>query len=146
MSFPIIWRKLNLLLFLGVTFIVLLQLGCGDESSINEKEIWKGTSKEAEEHFEKNYDTDRTTILIKNGGRERFQGILEANDSNNILSQNYDNGKLNGQSSLISTNGSRVDANFKDGKLHGQMILRGSDGKVRSVIDYENGELIQNPD
>ena len=82
MSFPIIWRKLNLLLFLGVTFIVLLLLGCGDESSINEKEIWKGTSKEAEEHFEKNYDTDRTTILIKNGGRERFQGILEANDSN----------------------------------------------------------------
>ena len=58
MSFPIIWRKLNLLLFLGVTFIVLLLLGCGDESSINEKEIWKGTSKEAEEHFEK------TTIQI----------------------------------------------------------------------------------
>ena len=70
--------------------------------------------------------------------RER---VLETNDSSLMRKQNYESGKLNGESSLTSINGSRVDANFKNGKLHGKMILRDSEGNIRSVITYDEGNI-----
>ena len=55
---------------------------------------------------------------------------------------NYEDGLLDGLSVRKSADGSWVEANYKSGKLHGKMTFYDGNGKVRSVMNYENGNLV----
>ena len=131
--------------FLRFIIILLLNfflLNCSeDQTDAQSGSGWKGSSNEFNEQFLKNIESDSTTILLDSKTKEKFEGLLETNDSSLMSKQNYESGKLNGESSLTSINGSRVDANFKNGKLHGKMILRDSEGNIRSVITYDEGKI-----
>ena len=131
----------------NLSFIIVLLhyfflLNCSeDQTDAQSGSGWKGSTNEFNRQFQKNIESDSTTILFDSKTKEKFEGLLETNDSNFMSKQTYESGKLNGESSLTSMNGSRVDANFKNGKLHGKMILRDSEGKIRSVITYDEGNI-----
>ena len=128
--------------FIIVFLPCLLLLNCSEEQADAESDSgWKGSTNEFNEQFHKNVESDSTTILIDNKTNEKFEGVLETNNSSLLSKQTYQSGKLNGESSLSSINGSRVNANFKNGKLHGKMILRDSEGNIRSVITYDEGNI-----
>ena len=128
--------------FIIVFLPCLLLLNCSEEQSDAKSDSgWKGSTNEFNEQFHKNVESDSTTILIDNKTNEKFEGVLETNNSSLLSKQTYQSGKLNGESSLSSINGSRVNANFKNGKLHGKMILRDSEGNIRSVIIYDEGNI-----
>jgi len=125
-----------------VLFLFFFLLSCSeDQTDTKRGSGWKGSTNEFNEQFQKNIESDSTTILLDNKTKEKFEGLLETNDSSLMSKQTYESGKLNGESSLTSINGSRVDANFKNGKLHGKMILRDSEGNIRSVITYNEGNI-----
>ena len=128
--------------FIIVLLLYFFLVNCSeDQTDAQSGSGWKGSTNEFNRQFKKNIESDSTTILFDSKTREKFEGLLETNDSNFMSKQTYESGKLNGESSLTSMNGSRVDANFKNGKLHGKMILRDSDGKIRSVITYDEGNI-----
>ena len=124
--------------FIIILLLYFFLLNCSEDQSGSE---WKGSSNEFNQQFQKNIEPDSTTILFDSKTKEKFEGVLETNDSNLMSKQTYESGKLNGESSLTSINGSRVEANFKNGKLHGKMILRDSEGNIRSVITYDEGNV-----
>ena len=128
--------------FIIVLLLYFFLVNCSeDQTDAQSGSGWKGSTNEFNRQFKKNIESDSTTILFDSKTKEKFEGLLETNDSNFMSKQTYESGKLNGESSLTSMNGSRVDANFKNGKLHGKMILRDSDGKIRSVITYDEGNI-----
>ena len=124
--------------FIIILLLYFFLLNCSEDQSGSE---WKGSSNEFNQQFQKNIEPESTTILFDSKTKEKFEGVLETNDSNLMSKQTYESGKLNGESSLTSINGSRVEANFKNGKLHGKMILRDSEGNIRSVITYDEGNV-----
>ena len=122
--------------------VICFLLNCSEDQNDAQGDTgWKGSTNEFNEKFQKNIDADSTTILFDSKTYDKFEGILETNDSSLMSKQTYKSGKLNGESSLTSTNGARVEANYKEGKLHGKMILRDSDGNIRSVITYDKGKI-----
>ena len=128
--------------FIIVLLLYFFLVNCSeDQTDAQSGSGWKGSTNEFNRQFKKNIESDSTTILFDSKTKEKFEGLLETNDSNFMSKQTYESGKLNGESSLTSMNGSRVDANFKNGKLHGKMILRDSEGKIRSVITYDEGNI-----
>ena len=128
--------------FIIVLLLYFFLVNCSeDQTDAQSGSGWKGSTNEFNRQFKKNIESDSTTILFDSITKEKFEGLLETNDSNFMSKQTYESGKLNGESSLTSMNGSRVDANFKNGKLHGKMILRDSEGKIRSVITYDEGNI-----
>ena len=128
--------------FIIVLLLYFFLVNCSeDQTDAQSGSGWKGSTNEFNRQFKKNIESDSTTILFDSKTREKFEGLLETNDSNFMSKQTYESGKLNGESSLTSMKGARVDANFKNGKLHGKMILRDSDGKIRSVITYDEGNI-----
>ena len=128
--------------FIIVLLLYFFLVNCSeDQTDAQSGSGWKGSTNEFNRQFQKNIESDSTTILFDSKTKEKFEGLLETNDSNFMSKQTYESGKLNGESSLTSMNGSRVDANFKNGKLHGKMILRDSEGKIRSVITYDEGNI-----
>ena len=128
--------------FIIVLLFYFLLVNCSeDQTDAQSGSGWKGSTNEFNRQFKKNIESDSTTILFDSKTKEKFEGLLETNDSNFMSKQTYESGKLNGESSLTSMNGSRVDANFKNGKLHGKMILRDSEGNIRSVITYDEGKI-----
>tara|TARA_A100001388_G_C28706669_1_gene469000 strand:+ start:611 stop:1027 length:417 start_codon:yes stop_codon:yes gene_type:complete len=132
-------KYLRLIITLSISFFLL---NCSEDQTDTKSETgWKGSSIEFNQQFQKNIEPDSTTILLDSKTKEKFEGLLETNNSSLISKQTYESGKLNGESSLTSINGSRVDANFKNGKLHGKMILRDSKGNIRSVINYNEGNI-----
>tara|TARA_S200000501_G_scaffold355936_1_gene378147 strand:+ start:907 stop:1323 length:417 start_codon:yes stop_codon:yes gene_type:complete len=128
--------------FIKAVLLYFFLVNCSeDQTDAQSGSGWKGSTNEFNRQFQKNIESDSTTILFDSKTKEKFEGLLETNDSNFMSKQTYESGKLNGESSLTSMNGSRVDANFKNGKLHGKMILRDSEGKIRSVITYDEGNI-----
>ena len=128
--------------FIIILLLYFFLLNCSeDQTDTQSGSEWKGSSNDFNQQFQKNIEPDSTTILFDSKTKEKFEGVLETNDSNLMSRQTYESGKLNGESSLTSINGSRVDANFKNGKLHGKMILRDSEGNIRSVITYDEGNI-----
>ena len=128
--------------FIKAVLLYFFLVNCSeDQTDAQSGSGWKGSTNEFNRQFQKNIESDSTTILFDSKTKEKFEGLLETNDSNFMSKQTYESGKLNGKSSLTSMNGSRVDANFKNGKLHGKMILRDSEGKIRSVITYDEGNI-----
>ena len=128
--------------FIIILLLNFFLLNCSEDQTGAQSDTgWKGSSNEFNQQFQKSIEPDSTTILLDSKTKEKFEGLLETNDSSLMTKQNYESGKLNGESSLTSINGSRVDANFKNGKLHGKMILRDSEGNIRSVITYDEGKI-----
>ena len=128
--------------FIKAVLLYFFLVNCSeDQTDAQSGSGWKGSTNEFNRQFQKNIESDSTTILFDSKTKEKFEGLLETNDSNFMSKQTYESGKLNGESSLTLMNGSRVDANFKNGKLHGKMILRDSEGKIRSVITYDEGNI-----
>ena len=128
--------------FIKAVLLYFFLVNCSeDQTDAQSGSGWKGSTNEFNRQFQKNIESDSTTILFDSKTKEKFEGLLETNDSNFMSKQTYESGKLNGESSLTSINGSRVDANFKNGKLHGKMILRDSEGNIRSVITYDEGNV-----
>ena len=128
--------------FIIVLLLFFFLLNCSeDQTDTKSGSGWKGSTNEFNRQFKKNIESDSTTILFDSKTKEKFEGLLETNDSSFMSKRTYESGKLNGESSLTSINGSRVDANFKNGKLHGKMILHDSEGKIRSVITYDEGNI-----
>ena len=128
--------------FIKAVLLYYFLVNCSeDQTDAQSGSGWKGSTNEFNRQFQKNIESDSTTILFDSKTKEKFEGLLETNDSSLMRKQNYESGKLNGESSLTSINGSRVDANFKNGKLHGKMILRDSEGNIRSVITYDEGNI-----
>lgn len=128
--------------FIIVLLLFFFLLNCSeDQTNAQSGSGWKGSTNEFNQQFKKNIESDSTTILFDSKTKEKFDGLLETNDSSFLSKQTYESGKLHGESSITSINGSRVDANFKNGKLHGNMILRDSEGNIRSVITYDEGNI-----
>lgn len=142
MSSQIIWSKMKYLRLILILLLNFFLLNCSEDQTDTQSGTgWKGSSIEFNQQFQKTIEPDSTTILLDGKTKEKFEGLLETNNSSLVSKQTYKSGKLNGESSLTSINGSRVDANFKNGKLHGKMILRDSEGNIRSVITYNEGNI-----
>ena len=122
-------------------FVTLTNCDNGTDEENSKSELWRGSSQEFEQTFEKVTDSDNANVLVEIKSKQKFDGIIETNSSGMQINQKYRNGKLDGKSTNTSTDGSKVEAVYKNGVLHGDMILYDSNGKVRSVITYENGKV-----
>jgi len=101
---------------------------------------WSGREDEFQNKFTTREDGNETLVLYRETDLP-FEGEVERNGTKSNTVQSFKNGKLNGLSIKKSKDGSWVEANYKDGKLHGEMIFYGRNGKKRSVLTYENGQL-----
>ena len=122
-------------------FVTLTNCDKGTDEENSKSKLWRGSSQEFEQTFEKVTDSDNANVLVELKSKQKFDGIIETNSSGMQINQKYRNGKLDGKSTNTSTDGSKVEAVYKNGVLHGDMILYDSNGKVRSVITYENGKV-----
>ena len=104
---------------------------------------WVGTNREFEDQFQIETDALNSTTLINSHTKSRFEGLLVTEDLNTSKQKRYKDGKLNGLSVFSSKDGSRVEAHYQNGVLHGKMIMYDNENKVRSVINYENGAVVQ---
>mgnify|MGYP000607100491 CR=1 FL=1 len=102
--------------------------------------IYKFILNKFQNKFTTREDGNETLVLYRETDLP-FEGQVERNGTNSNTVQSFKNGKLNGLSIKKSKDGSWVEANYKDGKLHGEMIFYGRNGKKRSVLTYENGQL-----
>ena len=124
----------------------ILAFSCGweeEETAIPSPRVWKGE----EEEFDKSFDYDNPLdaygkpVLVESGSRSPYSGVLELNASGQVTSKTYQDGILNGASVKRSKDGSWVEANYRKGKLHGKMTFYDANGKIRTVMNYENGKL-----
>lgn len=121
----------------------LLLFSCGEESVEKLEEIpkdWKGE----EVDFKKNFtikSEGNSSIVVSSETDLPLEGKVERNSSVSLTSQNFSGGKLNGVSVKKSKDGSWVKAHYRDGILHGEMIFYSKNGKVRTILNYDNGVL-----
>ena len=124
----------------------ILAFSCGweeEETAIPSPRVWKGE----EEEFDKSFDYDNSLdayskpVLVESGSRSPYSGVLELNSSGQVTCKTYQDGILNGSSVKRSKDGSWVEANYREGKLHGKMTFYDANGKIRTVMNYENGKL-----
>ena len=130
----------NSLLFLISIFLIF---SCGLDEEKKPAEMpseWSGGEDEFQNKFTTREDGNETLVLYRETDLP-FEGQVERNGTNTNTVQSFKSGKLNGLSIKKSKDGSWVEANYKDGKLHGEMIFYGRNGKKRSVLTYENGQL-----
>lgn len=104
---------------------------------------WVGTRSEFEDHFQIETDALNSKTLINNRTKSKFEGLLVTEDLNTSKHKQYKDGKLDGLSVFSSKDGSRVEAHYQNGVLHGKMIMYDNENRVRSVINYENGVVVQ---
>ena len=139
---------LDIRLFI-LSFLFFL-VHCGIEEGRDNQDpypaTWEGSDEEFEDQFELETEEDYSTILINSVTKNRFEGILETHEFNASKIKKYKNGKLNGLSVLKSKDGSRGEAHYKEGILHGEMILYDDRNKIRSVIHYQDGEVVPGKD
>ena len=141
--------RFNRLLFLlGYLVLILFLDSCAENNHESKQEDdveWKGAFETFENTFEKKPSldsTDHEEILYLKGDGQPFSGSIERNSTSRISLDEYDNGRLEGVSVRKSADGSWVEAKYKDGKLHGKMTFYGTNGEIRSVMYYQNGNLI----
>ena len=130
----------NSLLFL-ISILSIFSCGLDEEKKPAEMPSeWIGGEDEFQNKFTTREDGNETLVLYRETDLP-FEGQVERNGTNSNTVQSFKSGKLNGLSIKKSKDGSWVEANYKDGKLHGEMIFYGRNGKKRSVLTYENGQL-----
>lgn len=134
--------------FKGLTvFISVLNifLGACTENPENQKEIeWKGDFDTFENSFQKKEFKESNVsgaILYLKGETQPFSGSVERNSSHRLSRDKYQDGLLEGISIRKSVDGSWVEANYKAGKLHGRMTFYDSNGKIRTVMNFDHGVL-----
>ncbi len=123
---------------------VFIFVSCGSDREEETKEMpteWIGQEIDFKNDFTTKREGNETLILHRETKRP-FAGKVERNGTRSITTQIFENGKLNGKSIKKSKDGSWVEAHYRDGKLHGDMIFFGKDGRRRSILRYENGQLI----
>ena len=111
-----------------------------DESPRELPTEWIGKEEDFQKEFIVEPD-DNISILLHRESSAPFAGKLERNGSKLNTIQTFNDGRLNGKSIKKSKDGSWVEANYLDGRLHGDMIFYGKNGKVRSILRYEQGVL-----
>ena len=82
-------------------------------------------------YFDKLVPMDEKLYIHSSEGKDDMPAHIKSALTNNQISLSIKKSK----------DGSWVEANYKDGKLHGEMIFYGRNGKKRSVLTYENGQL-----
>ena len=134
--------------FKGLTvFISVLNifLSACTENPENQKEIeWQGDFDTFEHSFQKKEFKESNVsgaILYLKGETQPFSGSVERNSSHRLSRDKYQDGLLEGISIRKSVDGSWVEANYKAGKLHGKMTFYDSNGKIRTVMNFDHGVL-----
>ena len=106
---------------------------------------WKGEYESFENSFETKRELesiDGSPVLYFIGNNQPFSGSVERNSSHRVSVDEYNAGLLEGKSIRKSTDGSWVEAHYKGGKLHGKMIFYDRDGQIRSIMNYDKGEIL----
>ena len=106
---------------------------------------WKGGYESFENSFETKRELesiDGSPVLYFIGNNQPFSGSVERNSSQRVSVDQYNAGLLEGKSIRKSTDGSWVEAHYKGGKLHGKMIFYDRDGQIRSIMNYDKGEIL----
>lgn len=125
--------------------IVIFTISCGleEDESHNSPSVWRGNESGFEDEFdyEKGVDGSSKPILVESETGNSYSGTLEINSSGQVTTKSYQDGVLDGISVKRSKDGSWVEANYLNGQLHGKMTFYDAKGKIRTVMDYENGKL-----
>ena len=125
-----------------ILLLIVLIISCGIDNGAESTSEWKGTESAFSEDFDLDDSTDFGTVLVARASSKKYSGNIERNQSGVITEQTYLEGRLSGKSIKKSPDGSWVEVHYVDGQLHGPMTLYSRTGKVRSVINYSNGELV----
>jgi antitoxin component YwqK of YwqJK toxin-antitoxin module len=126
--------------FLLLVFIKLVSCERSDDAPVSE--AWQGNEESFENEFTYQLDVVHdSTILTHKISNELYSGVVEINQSGRITEQNYSLGRLDGKSVKKSPDGSWVEAHYVEGKLEGPMIFYDRSGKIRSTLNYSNGNL-----
>jgi len=125
-----------------LAFICLCTFSCELDHSSSSTSKWKGTESAFTEDFDLLDSSELGSILVSRRSQKTFSGHIERNESGLITEQSYLDGMLNGRSVKKSPDGSWVEVHYVKGRLHGPMTLYSSSGKVRSVMNYSNGQLV----
>jgi len=129
--------------FLPVFLLLIVPLiSCEVDQGAESSTQWKGTESTFSEDFDLVDSADSGSVLVARASSKKYSGNIERNQSGVITEQTYLEGKLTGKSIKKSTDGSWVEVHYVDGKLHGPMTLYSRTGKIRSVMNYSNGELV----
>ena len=121
-------------------------ISCGFEAEESKEspKVWKGSESGFRENFAYDKEVDDSTtkpILIESKSGNPYSGTLELNDSGKVTTKTYQDGVLGGISVKRSKDGSWVEAHYMNGELHGKMTFFDANGKIRTVMSYENGKL-----
>ena len=105
---------------------------------------WNGTNEEFLLSFDQrnSEELNGTSLLVDKRSGTPFTGGVSRKEDNRETQQTFKSGLLNGKSVKKSSDGSWVEANYQNGRLHGNMIFFNSNGKVRSIMTYEEGKRV----
>ncbi len=125
--------------------VVIFTISCGleEDKSDDSPRVWRGSESGFEDEFdyEKGVDGSTKPILVESETGNLYSGTLELNSSGQVTTKTYQGGVLDGISVKKSKDGSWVEANYLNGQLHGKMTFYDAKGKIRTVMNYENGKL-----
>ena len=132
---------------LGAIILLALVVSCGQEDSLEDQsapDFWKGNQTDFESGFSLQSKGNASVLHYEKTGQP-YSGSIERNASEVSTRQTFSSGRLNGLSTKRSKDGSRVEATYRNGLLHGKMIFYSADGTIRSVMNYEDGRLVVDP-
>tara|TARA_B100002019_G_scaffold48713_1_gene41297 strand:+ start:840 stop:1244 length:405 start_codon:yes stop_codon:yes gene_type:complete len=126
-----------------IFFCFLIQMGCEYELREDISD-WNGTNEEFLLSFDQrnSEELNGTSLLVDKRSGTPFTGEVSRKEDNRETQQTFKSGLLNGKSVKKSSDGSWVEANYQNGRLHGNMIFFNSNGKVRSIMTYEEGKRV----
>lgn len=133
---------------LGATILLALLVSCGQEDGSEDQrapDFWEGNQTDFESGFSFQSKGNESVLHYEKTGQP-YSGSIERNASSVSTRQTFSSGKLNGLSTKRSKDGSRVEATYRNGLLHGKMIFYSADGAIRSVMNYEEGRLVVDPE
>lgn len=125
-----------------LAFFCLFTFSCDVDHPSTSTTEWKGTESAFTEDFDLLDSSELGSVLVSRTSQKTFSGHIERNESGLITEQSYLDGMLDGRSVKKSPDGSWVEVHYVKGRLHGPMTLYSSSGKVRSVMNYSNGQLV----
>lgn len=136
--------SLSLRKFTSIGLVFILSCEFSEDEKEKKSKIWSGNVETFEKHFRIEQKTSgvEESLLVNKSTEQPYSGLLELNGTNMFNRKSFQKGRLNGPSIKKSEDGSWVEAQYRNGKLHGEMIFYDSKGKVRSIINFEDGELI----
>ena len=121
----------------------LVQMGCEFEPGKYISD-WNGTNEEFLLSFDQrnSEEINGTSLLVDKKSGMPFTGEVSRKEDTRETHQTFKSGLLNGKSVKKSSDGSWVEANYLNGRLHGNMTFFDSNGKVRSIMTYEEGKRV----